>query len=102
MDAKKESKSLDALSDKIDQNEGGSEESSKNALSSLSEKTDVVAAKEKAEYDAKLRAVKVDKEDVKLIVSEMEVDDEEAEKALRVAGVDGGGVKEALRALVCA
>jgi len=101
MDAAKEGKSLDSLTDQHVESEGADEGTASSALSNLNSTTNTDADTAKAEYESKLSAVKINKDDVSLIVEEMEVDTAFAERALRIAGVSGGGVKEALRSIVC-
>lgn len=66
------------------------------ALSALTTKDDAAAEAEK-ERERALAAVKVSKEDVDLVVQELDVDRAVADRELRV---HGGDVVKALRALV--
>ncbi|CAF0842697.1 unnamed protein product [Adineta steineri] len=93
-DAKVE-KELDRVTDRVDEEEIGSENIG-NALSAINDKRHRDESKRKAEQ-AELANVKIRKEDVELIVQELELPRSKAEKTLRQ---HHGDVIATLKALV--
>jgi NACalpha-BTF3-like transcription factor len=93
-DAKVE-KELDRVTDRVDEEEIGSENMG-NALSTINDKRHRDESKRKAEQ-AELANVKIRKEDVELIVQELELPRSKAEKTLRQ---HHGDVIATLKALV--
>jgi NACalpha-BTF3-like transcription factor len=96
MDAEAEAKQLDSVTDVVKDDEID-ESAAANAMSALS-----TANGETDHESAALAAITVSKEDVDLIVSELEVTEEVAERALRESSLanEGNIVESALRALI--
>ncbi|MGK3734327.1 MAG: NACalpha-BTF3-like transcription factor [Bacillariaceae sp.] len=96
MDAEAEAKQLDSVTDVVKDDEIDESAASK-AMSALS-----TANGEIDHESAALAAITVSKEDVALIVSELEVTEEVAERALRESSLanEGNIVESALRMLI--
>ena len=92
-------KGVDKVTDYVEEQELDSSKTAA-ALSSFTE-TEEAREKREAEeaHERELAKVKVKKEDVALIVAELEVDEQQAKRALREAG---GDLATALRKLVAA
>jgi NACalpha-BTF3-like transcription factor len=90
MTAEEEAKQLDSVTDRVQETELDASRSNK-ALSALnSAKSGLAAA----------ASISVKKEDIDVIVAELEVSEDEAAAALRVVAAEGGNLTDALRKLV--
>ncbi len=100
MTADDEAKQLDSVTDRVQENETLDSSKAKTAMAALSSTSSDAIAEQK-----KLAKIKISKEDVELIMSEMEVTEDIASRALREVisrGVEEGKTPlgEALRKLI--
>lgn len=103
MTAKDEAKQLDSVTDRVTEQESLDASKATAAMASLVTSADGGA---NATDTKTMASIKVSKEDVKLIVEELEIDDSNAEKAIKEVIMEGivaegqSAVGEALRRLV--
>ena len=89
MTADEEAKQLDSVTDRVQETELDESRSNK-ALSALNAKSGSAAS----------ASISVKKEDIDVIVAELEVTEDEAAAALRQVAAEGGNLTDALRMLV--